>query len=137
VFQLRPATAADLGVDPTDTTANIQGGVKYLSEMLSRYGNNLAEALGAYNWGPGNMDKAIAAHGAGWMNYAPLETQDYVQTILGNVSSQYTIGVTPPMPLPGISDSGTPVESSGWSLGTALWIGAAVVAGWIVFSLLE
>jgi soluble lytic murein transglycosylase-like protein len=137
IFQLMPATAADLGVDPSDPTQNIQGGVKYLSEMLARYGNNVAESLGAYNWGPGNMDKAIAAHGAGWMNYAPLETQDYVQTILGNVGSQYTIGVTPPLPLPGISDSGMPVEPSGWSMGTALWIGAAVVAGWIVFSLLE
>jgi soluble lytic murein transglycosylase-like protein len=136
IFQLMPATAADMGVDPTDPTQNIQGGVKYLSEMLSRYGNNVAEALGAYNWGPGNMDAAIAAHGAGWMNYAPIETQDYVQTILGNVGSQYTIGVTPPLPLPGADSSGS-APPQGWSLGTALWIGAAVVAGWIVFSLLE
>lgn len=142
VFQLMPATAADLGVDPTDTTANIQGGVHYLAMMLSRYNGNVAEALGAYDWGPGNMDKAIAAHGAGWMNYAPLETQDYVQTILGNVGSQYSIGVTPPMPLPFASaqgepgtDSGTP--STGWNLSTALWIGGAILVGWALFSFLE
>jgi soluble lytic murein transglycosylase-like protein len=142
IFQLMPATAADLGVDPTDPTQNIQGGVKYLSEMLSRYGNNVAEALGAYNWGPGNMDKAIAAHGAGWMNYAPLETQDYVQTIVSNIQSQYTVALNS-APLPGATAAdGTPVDEAsvlptGWSFGTALWIGAAVVAGWIVFSLLE
>jgi len=142
VFQLMPATAADMGVDPTDTTANIQGGVKYLSEMLARYGNNVAEALGAYDWGPGNMDKAIAAHGAGWMNYAPLETQDYVQTIVSNIQSQYSVALNS-APLPGATAAdGTPVDEAsvlpqGWNLSTALWIGGAILVGWALFSFLE
>jgi soluble lytic murein transglycosylase-like protein len=135
IFQLMPATAADLGVDPADPTQNIQGGVHYLAQMLSRYGGNVAEALGAYNWGPGNMDAAIAAHGDGWMNYAPLETQDYVQTILANVGSEYSVSVTPPLPLPG--DSGGAPTPSGWTLGAALWIGGALLAGWMLWSFLE
>jgi soluble lytic murein transglycosylase-like protein len=138
IFQLMPATAADLGVDPTDPTQNIDGGVRYLSQMLSRYGGNVAEALGAYDWGPGNMDSAIAAHGAGWMNYAPLETQDYVQTILGNVGSQYTVSMGP-LPGPGgPSQAGfVPNVPTGWNFSTALWIGGAILVGWALFSFLE
>lgn len=135
VFQLMPATAADLGVDPTDTTQNIQGGVRYLAQMIARYAGNLAEALGAYDWGPGNMDKAVAAHGDGWMNYAPLETQDYVQTILGNVGSQYTVNFA--APLPGADSTSGSTVPSGWNLNTALWIGGAILVGWALFSILE
>jgi soluble lytic murein transglycosylase-like protein len=140
IFQLEPATAADLGVDPRDPTQNIQGGVKYLSEMLARYGNNVAEALGAYDWGPGNMDNAIAAHGAGWMNYAPIETQDYVQTILGNVQSQYTVNVTAGSGIPPLDTAATEQASvlpQGWNFSTALWIGGAILVGWALFSFLE
>ena len=140
VFQLMPATAADLGVDPTDINQNIQGGVQYLAEMISQFGGNVAEALAAYDWGPGNMHSALSAHGAGWMAYAPLETQDYVQTILGNIGSQYTISMGP---LPGTTGAPSQagfvpnVPASGWTLGTALWIGGAILAGWALFSLLD
>lgn len=140
IFQLEPATAADLGVDPTDISQNIQGGVQYLSQMLSQFGGNVAEALAAYDWGPGNMHAALAAHGAGWMAYAPLETQDYVQTILGNIGSQYTISMAPSPGAPGNpAQAGfVPIApASGWTLGTALWIGGAVLAGWLLFSFLE
>src|ERR1700739_364546 len=60
IFQLEPATAADLGGDPRDPTQNITGGVRYLSQLLSKYSGNVAEALAAYNWGPKNLDDAIA-----------------------------------------------------------------------------
>ncbi len=39
VMQLKPATAADLGVDPTDVNDNIHGGVKYLRQLYDRYGD--------------------------------------------------------------------------------------------------
>lgn len=39
VMQLMPATAAGLGVDPTDVNDNIHGGVKYLSQLYDRYGD--------------------------------------------------------------------------------------------------
>jgi soluble lytic murein transglycosylase-like protein len=39
VMQLMPATAAALGVDPTDVNDNIHGGVKYLRQIYDRYGD--------------------------------------------------------------------------------------------------
>jgi soluble lytic murein transglycosylase-like protein len=48
VMQLMPATAAALGVDPTDVNQNIHGGVKYLSQLYDRYGD-WALAVQHYN----------------------------------------------------------------------------------------
>ena len=54
LFQLMPATAASLGVDPNDPTQNIQGGLTYLQQLYNQYGN-WNDALIAYNEGPGNL----------------------------------------------------------------------------------
>src|SRR4051794_987078 len=55
VFQLMPATAAGLRVDPYDLGDNIRGGVSYLRQLLTTYGGNTETALQAYNGGPGNV----------------------------------------------------------------------------------
>jgi soluble lytic murein transglycosylase-like protein len=58
LMQLMPATAADLGVSDTfKPEQNVQGGSSYLDELLTRYHDNLALALAAYNAGPGAVDK--------------------------------------------------------------------------------
>jgi soluble lytic murein transglycosylase-like protein len=58
LMQLMPATAADLGVhDSFRPGENVRGGSTYLDWLLTRYHDNLAEALAAYNAGPGAVDK--------------------------------------------------------------------------------
>lgn len=76
LMQLMPATAKDMGVtDIFDIEQNIDGGAKYLSRMLDRFGGNVRKALAAYNAGPGTVIKY-----SGRVPYP--ETRQYVKRVL-------------------------------------------------------
>lgn len=85
VMQLMPATAAELGVNASDLAGNIEGGIRYLAQMLRKFGDT-ALALAAYNAGPGAVQKygGVPPYG---------ETQNYVASIL-----ERTGVYTPPAP---------------------------------------
>jgi soluble lytic murein transglycosylase-like protein len=58
LMQLMPGTAAGLGVhDSFEPEQNVRGGSAYLDALLTRYHDNLALALAAYNAGPEAVDK--------------------------------------------------------------------------------
>jgi len=81
VMQLMPKTAKDLGVkNPYDPEQNIEGGVKYLAQLQRKYHDPKLTAI-AYNWGPGNTDKWLAA-GAD-PSRLPRETRGYIQNMAG------------------------------------------------------
>src|ERR1700730_15765067 len=82
LMQLMPQTAARLGVqNPLDPVANVEGGTRYLRQLLDRYGNDLIKALAAYNAGPERVDEY-----RGVPPYA--ETRAYVAKIVGDFNRQ-------------------------------------------------
>jgi soluble lytic murein transglycosylase len=104
LMQLMPGTAKDtardIGVDysaarlTSDPAYNALLGSTYLGRQLQRYEGSLLLAAAAYNAGPGNASKWIAAYGDPrvdnvdpviWVELIPFqETRKYVQRVLGN-----------------------------------------------------
>lgn len=84
LMQLMPATARELGVDDAfDIEQNIDGGARYLRQMMDMFGGNLKRALAAYNAGPGTVRRYNG-------NVPYRETRNYVSKVLA-FSKQYAV----------------------------------------------
>ena len=81
LMQLMPGTAQMLGVEnPWDPEQNVDGGAKYLRQMLDRFGGDTEKALAAYNAGPGAVET---------YNGVPpyKETKNYVGNVLDYIKN--------------------------------------------------
>lgn len=89
LMQLLPSTAARMGVKNIfDPKENVDGGTRYLRDMLGRYHNDVTLALAAYNAGPEKVTK----YGNRVPPYA--ETRLYVQKIARGYAKIKTKGLT-------------------------------------------
>jgi hypothetical protein len=94
LMQLMPATAMDLGLTEEqrfDPDKNVEAGSRYLKQLENEFGDKKV-ALAAYNWGMGNVSKAVKkleAEGepVTWENIksvakVPGETRQYVDRVM-------------------------------------------------------
>lgn len=99
LMQLMPGTASELGVtNPFNPNANVEGGTKYLRDLLEKYNFDVNKALAAYNAGPKRVDQ--------YRGVPPYnETRAYISRIIRDFNRQ-KIAKNPalakqPMPLSG------------------------------------
>jgi hypothetical protein len=86
-----PGTASALGVnDAFDPRSNIEGGTRYLQQLLIQYNNDLGKALAAYNAGPHRVQQ--------YNGIPPYrETRNYVSNIINDFNrKKIAEGVVPP-----------------------------------------
>lgn len=91
-YQFMPATARDMGlrVDSTvderlDPEKSRAAAAVYMRQLMKRYDGNVDNALRAYNWGMGNVDKWIA-NGSD-ISQLPKETREYTGKVYGNMGN--------------------------------------------------
>ncbi len=82
LMQLMPSTANDMNViNPFNPEENIEGGTKYLRQLLEKFNGDLTLALAAYNAGPKTVEK--------YGNVPPIpETRQYVKKIISLVKGK-------------------------------------------------
>jgi membrane-bound lytic murein transglycosylase D len=162
LLQLEPATAAQYGLTGAallDPAQNAAVGANYLADLYAQFGD-WATALAAYDWGPGNVTKALNTYGASFLTMdpgVPAETQNYVANILGASGAPASspavnpaAGVPTPIVLEDdataadsavddFSDAGIPSDTAASSspnlpllllAGLALWLGVDLLQNW-------
>jgi soluble lytic murein transglycosylase-like protein len=80
-----PGTAAGLGVtDAFNPEQNIDGGVRYLRQMLDRWDGDVRLALASYNWGPGAVTRSGVTDLtlSNQLSLIPNSTAGYIDRIL-------------------------------------------------------
>ncbi|HKT85453.1 MAG TPA: lytic transglycosylase domain-containing protein [Novosphingobium sp.] len=77
--QLMPGTARQMGVNPNDPMANLEGGARYLRMQLDAFGGDIEKALAAYNAGPLRVQQAGGVPRI-------RETQAYVAAIMARLT---------------------------------------------------
>ena len=90
LMQLMPHTALGLRInDPWNPEHNIQGGIKYIAQMLKQFKGKPKLAIAAYNAGPGNVRK--------YKGIPPFaETKNYVKKVYGEYQRLKREGINYP-----------------------------------------
>lgn len=93
-MQTMPGTLMDPGFGVTPARDNSieeqrRVGQDYLKALTEKFG--ITGGLAAYNWGPGNWDRALASNGndiSAALQAAPAETRNYVPKVLDRAGAQ-------------------------------------------------
>jgi len=84
VFQLSPATAKTMGLNPYNLDDNIKGGITYYKNMYNRFGS-MELAVAAYNSGPEAIKRCN--------NTVPKHAQHFVTRIMNDYKTYKASGL--------------------------------------------
>jgi soluble lytic murein transglycosylase-like protein len=110
LMQLMPQTASLLGVPNSfDPQANVEGGTKYLRELLERYDFDIVKALAAYNAGPERVER--------FGGVPPFyETRAYVARVVRDFNQKKTAQQKAASKTPGRKNPSRPAASTNSTL---------------------
>lgn len=144
IFQLLPATASSLSVDPSDPQQNIDGGMRYLAQLYRQFAS-WPLVVAAYNCGPGCVSAWLAGSRS-----LPASTVEYVAAVTGaDLSASGTAFASAGQPSSAVAAPGAdqaPMYAFDPSLlgssqsgvsNTAVWIGLGALAVFAAFVLGE
>ncbi|MCX4137907.1 hypothetical protein M0D68_06910 [Paraburkholderia sp. SEWSISQ10-3 4] len=80
-FQMLDGTAKQYGVTIGSFASESDGAARMYRDLLKVNHGDVGKALAGYNWGQGNLNEDIKAHGDKWLDFAPKETRDYIAKI--------------------------------------------------------
>ncbi|WP_338255248.1 lytic transglycosylase domain-containing protein [Dictyobacter halimunensis] len=83
IAQFMPETAKEMGFDPHDPVAALDGGARFMGDLNNRFHGDYAKALAGYNAGPGAVDIAVSSCGGAWLSCMDPQAQAYVYIIEG------------------------------------------------------
>jgi len=87
LMQLMPKVSSALGVqNPYDPIQSAMGGAVLLHQLQKRYKGDIRKEIGAWNWNPSGVDKAVNTYGANWESHAPKETQNFINRVLRDLA---------------------------------------------------
>lgn len=92
ITQIMPATGKKpgYGIAPLKDESEaeyLRVGKSLLKAYTEEFGGDIEKGLAAYNWGIGNMKRAVSKHGAEWKNALPSETANYLKKTLSRSDS--------------------------------------------------
>lgn len=124
VFQLMPGTARQLGVNPSDLSQNVSGGLRYLSDLYKQFGD-WGLALQAYNGGPSHVSSGTVSGPA----------KSYARAVLAaaglDSGAGLDFGSLPDLPafpdLSTFSDGSTGLSATAWA---AVALAAVGLVAW-------
>src|SRR5271169_5695700 len=115
LMQLMPQTASMLGVKNSfDPVENVDGGVRYLRDLLVLYNNDMVKALAAYNAGPQRVQqyKGLPPYRETHA-YVARVIKDYNRKKLAKRKSQPQAAARPRPPSKGVIAQGAPSSLAG------------------------
>lgn len=90
-YQLLDSTAAHYGVDPFNPEQARSAARAEVVSLFRKYAGDSQKVLAGYNWGQGNVDRAVSKYGKDWLAHAPRETRDYIIKIENNTGGSAVV----------------------------------------------